>query len=190
MYVCVHVHYEVLLLRKKEWNIAIWENMNRPWGPLLSKIDHQFVQSLSHDQLFVTPWSSTPGFPVHQQLSELAQTQIHWVSDAIQPSCPLSSPSPSAFSLSQHQGLFQWVSYLHQVAKVLAFQLQHQPSNEYSGLISFRVDWFDLLAPFLGEGRQKILFSIDWPPKKAKWITSDWKEIIPTASKNLNKWKS
>ena len=69
---------------------------------------------------------STPGFPVHQQLLELARTHIHWVCDAIQPSHPLSSPSPSASNLSQHQGLFQWVSSLHQVAKVLEFQLQHQ----------------------------------------------------------------
>ena len=68
---------------------------------------------------------STPGFPVHHQLLELAQTHVHWVSDAIQPSHPLSSPSPPAFSLSQHQGLFQWVNF-SQVAKVLEFQLQHQ----------------------------------------------------------------
>ena len=61
---------------------------------------------------------TTPGFPVHHQLPELAQTHVHWVGDAIQPSHPLSSPSP-AFNLSQHQGLFQWVSSLHQVAKVL-----------------------------------------------------------------------
>ena len=67
-----------------------------------------------------------PGFPVHHQLRELTQTPVHWVSDAIQPSHPLSSPSPPVFNLSQHQGLFQWVSSLHQVAKVLEFQLQHQ----------------------------------------------------------------
>ena len=57
---------------------------------------------------------------------ELPQTHVHWVSDAIQPSCPLSSPSPPAFNLSQHQGVFKWVSSLYQVAKVLEFQLQHQ----------------------------------------------------------------
>ena len=68
---------------------------------------------------------STPGFPVHHQLPELAQIHVHPVGDAIQPSHPLSSPSP-VFSLSQHQGLFQWVSSLHQVAKVLELQLQHQ----------------------------------------------------------------
>ena len=69
---------------------------------------------------------STPGLPVHHQLSESTQTHIHWVSDAIQPSHPLLSPSPPALNLSQHQGLFQWVSSLHQVVKVLKFQLQHQ----------------------------------------------------------------
>ena len=70
---------------------------------------------------------STPGLPVHHHLSESIQTHVHWVGDAIQPSQPLSSPPLPAFCLSQHQGLFQWVSSSHQVAKVLEFQLQHQP---------------------------------------------------------------
>ena len=69
---------------------------------------------------------STPGLPVHHQLPESTQTHVHRVGDAIQPSHPLSSPSPPVLSLSQHQGLFKWVSSLHQVAKVLEFQLQHQ----------------------------------------------------------------
>ena len=69
---------------------------------------------------------STPGLPVHHQLPELTQTHVHWVGDVIQPSYPLSSPSPPACNLSQHQGLFKWVSSSHQVAKVLEFQLQHQ----------------------------------------------------------------
>ena len=69
---------------------------------------------------------STPGLPVHHQLLELAQTHVHWVGDAIQPSHFLSSPSPPTFNLSQHQGLFQWVSSSYQVAKLLEFQLQHQ----------------------------------------------------------------
>ena len=69
---------------------------------------------------------STPGFPVYHQLPGLAQTLVHWVSDAIQPSHPPSSPSPPALNLSQHQGLFQWVSSSHQVTKVLEFQLQCQ----------------------------------------------------------------
>ena len=65
---------------------------------------------------------STPGFPVHHQLPELAQTHVHWVGDAIQPSHPLSSPSPPALNLSQHQGLFHWVSSSCQVARLLEFQ--------------------------------------------------------------------
>ena len=69
---------------------------------------------------------STPGLPVHHQLPESTQTHVHWVSDATQPSHPLSSPSSPAFNLSQHQGLFKWVSSSHEVPKVLEFQLQHQ----------------------------------------------------------------
>ena len=66
------------------------------------------------------------GFPVHHQLLEFTQTHIHWVDDAIQPSHPLSSPSPPTLNHSQHQGLFKWVSSPHQMAKVLECQLQHQ----------------------------------------------------------------
>ena len=88
---------------------------------------------------------SMPGFSVHHQLPEFTQTHVHRVSDAIQPSHPLSSPSYPAFNLSQLKGLSQWVSS-HPVAKVLEFQLQISPSNEYSVLISFRMDWLDLLT--------------------------------------------
>ena len=70
---------------------------------------------------------STPGLPVHHPLPEFTQTHVHWVNDAIQPSHSLSSPSPPAPNPSQHQGLFQWVKSSHGVAKVLEFQLQHQP---------------------------------------------------------------
>ena len=69
---------------------------------------------------------STPGLPVHHQLLDYIQTNVHWVGDAIQLSQPLSSPSPPALTLSKHQGLLKWVSSSHQVAKVLEFQLQHQ----------------------------------------------------------------
>ena len=69
---------------------------------------------------------SMPGLPVHHQLLEFTQTHVHRVGDVIQPSHPLSSPSPPASNPSQHQGLFQWVNSSHQVAKVLEFQLQHQ----------------------------------------------------------------
>ena len=88
---------------------------------------------------------SPPGFPVHHQLLELAQTHVHLVSDAIQPLHLLSSPSPSAFNPSQHQGLYKWVSSSYQVAKVL--ELQHQFFQWISRTdFSFRMDWFDLLA--------------------------------------------
>ena len=87
-----------------------------------------------------------PGLPVHHQLLEFTQTHVHWVSDVIQPSYPLSSPSPLAFNLSQYQGLFQWVSSSHQVPKYWSFSFSTSPSNEYSGLISFRMDWLDILA--------------------------------------------
>ena len=89
---------------------------------------------------------STPGLSVHHQLPELTQTHVHQVGDAIQPSHPLSSPSPPALNLSQHLDLFQWVSSAHQMAKVLEFSFNISPSNEYSRLISFRIDWLDLLA--------------------------------------------
>ena len=85
---------------------------------------------------------STPDFPVHHWLLELAQTQVHWVSDAIQRSLPLLSPSPPVFSLSWPQDLFKWVSSSHQ----MTFSFSISPYNEYSGLISFRIDCFDLLA--------------------------------------------
>ena len=89
---------------------------------------------------------STPGFPVHHQLPELAQTHVLRVGDAIKPSHPLSSPSPPVFNLSQHQGLFQGVSSSHQVAKGLEFQLQHQSFQWIFRTDFLRIDWFDLLA--------------------------------------------
>ena len=89
---------------------------------------------------------STPGFPILHHLPKLAQTQVHGVGNDIQPSCPLSFPSPPAFNLSQYQDLFQWVSSSHQVAKYWSFSFSISPSTEYSGLIPFRIDWFDLLA--------------------------------------------
>ena len=87
---------------------------------------------------------STPVFLVLHPLPELAQTHVHWVDDATQPSDPLLSPSPPAFCLSQHPGLFQWVSI--RWPEYWWFSFSISPSNEYSGLISFRIDWLDLLA--------------------------------------------
>ena len=88
-----------------------------------------------------------PGLPVHHQLPEFIQIHVHWVSDINQPSHPLSYPSSPAFNVSQHQGLFKWVS--SSVAKVRwpkYWSFNISPSNEHSGLISFRTDWLDLLA--------------------------------------------
>ena len=82
------------------------------------------VRSLSCAQLFVT--HEQPGLPVHHQLLEFTQTHVYWVGDTIQPSHPLWPPSLPALNLSQHQGLFKWVSSSHQVAKASKFQLQHQ----------------------------------------------------------------
>ena len=89
-------------------------------------MSHSSLQLLSSVWLCDPMDCSTPGFPVPHHLPELVQTHVHWVDDAIQSSLPLSSPSPPAFSLSQHQGLFNWVSSSHQVARVLEIQLQHQ----------------------------------------------------------------
>ena len=95
-----------------------------------SLMGYKSVQFSSVTQLCPTLWDlmdrSTPGLPVHHQLLEFTQTHVHWTDDAIQPSHPLSSPSPPAFNLSQYQGLFKWVSSSYQVTKVLEFQLQHQ----------------------------------------------------------------
>ena len=90
----------------------------------LSKLSS--VQSLSRVRLFVTPWTVVRQVSLSKQLPEFTQTHVHSVGDAIQPSHPLLSPSPPVRNPSQHQGLFQWVNSLHEVAKVLAFQLQHQ----------------------------------------------------------------
>ena len=89
---------------------------------------------------------STPGCPAHHQFLEHTQTHVRYISEAIQTSHLLSPPSPPAFNLSQHQGLFQGVSSSHQVTKVWSFSFSISPSNKYSGLISFRMDWSDLLA--------------------------------------------
>jgi len=130
--------------------------LNQPWTPEINSPWPWCVILCKHSVSSVTQSCptlcdpinrSTPGLPVHHQLPESTQTLVHWVGDAVQPSYPLSSPPPSPSpQSSQHHGLFQWVRSSHQVAKILEFQLQISPSNEYSGLISFRMDWLDLLA--------------------------------------------
>ena len=117
------------------WRIPWREEPSRLQSMASQRVGHNWATSLSLSISSVTqscptlcdPTNcSTPGLPAHHQLPESTQTHVHWVGDAIQPSYPLLSPSPPALNLSQHQGLFQWVTSSHQVAKVLEFQLQHQ----------------------------------------------------------------
>ena len=89
---------------------------------------------------------SVPGLPVHHQLPESTQTHVHWVSDAIQPSHPLSSPSPPAPNPSQHQGLFNESSLHIRWSKYCGFSFNISPSDEHPRLICFRLDWLDSIA--------------------------------------------
>ena len=115
MYVCVCIHITESLCCTEEINTTLLINC-------------QFFSSVTQScPTLCNPMNcSTPGLPVHHQLLEFTQTHVHRVGDAIQPSHPLLSPFPPAFNLYRHQGLFKWVRSLHQVAKVLEFQLQHQ----------------------------------------------------------------
>ena len=111
---------------------------------------HIYIYISSVPQSCVTLWDpkdcTTPGLPVHHQLPELAQTHFHWVDDAIQPSHPLLSPSPPTYNLS-HIRVFSNESVLCiRWPKYWSFSFSISPFNEYSGLISFRMDWLDLLA--------------------------------------------
>ena len=114
---------------------------------------------------------SMQDLPVLHQLPEFAQAHVQWVSDAMQPSHPLSLCPPPALNLSQHQGLFQWVDSSQQVAKVLELQLPHQSSNEYSGLTSFRIDWFDLLS---AQGTLKSLLQLHSFDISGRFILCSW----------------
>ena len=135
------------------WKIPWMEEPGRLESMGLQRVGHNCVTSLMFSSVaqscttLCDPMDcSMPGLPVHHQLVEFTQTHVHHISDATQPSHPLSSPSPPTFNLSQNQGLFKWVSSLHRVAEVLELQSQHQSFNERSRLISFRIDWLDLLA--------------------------------------------
>ena len=105
----------------------------------------QFSYSVFSNSLW-PPGLYTPGLPVHHQLPKFTQAHVHWVSDAIQPSYPLLSPSLPAFNLSQHQGLCLESGLRIKWPKYSCFSFGISPSNEYSGVIYFRIDWFDLLA--------------------------------------------
>ena len=122
-----------------------------------SKSEHQFSSVIQSCPTLCDPMDcSTPGFPIHHQLPELIQTHVHRVGDAIQPSHPLLSPSPPTFNLSQHQGLFKWVSSSHQVANVLEFLLQHQ-SFQWVFRTDFLLDGLLLLVV----AKQLFLFCLN-----------------------------
>ena len=129
---------------------------------------------------------STPGLPVHHQLPEFTQTHVHPVGDAIQPSHPLLSPSPSAPNPSQHQGLFQWVSSSHEVAKVLEFQPQHQSFQWTPRLICFTIDWLDLLVV---QGTRKSLLqhhsSNAWILRRSAFFTVQLSHPYMTTGKTI-----
>ena len=121
---------------RKELNMIEWLTLSHTYLPI------QFSCSVVSDSL--RPMDSVPGFPVHHQFLEPAQTHVHRVGGAIQPSHPLSSPSPT-FNLSQHQGLFnESVLWSIKWQKYWSFSWSISPSNEYSELISFGTDWLDL----------------------------------------------
>ena len=111
---------------------------------------------------------STPGLPIYHQLLEFTQTHVHWVGDAIQPSYRLLSPFP-ALNFSQHQGLFQWVSSSHQLLKYWSFSFNISPSNEHPGLISFRMDWLDLLAV---QGLSRVFSNINRSKASILWCSA------------------
>ena len=136
-----------LYLKQKSLNIL--------WSTKFT--DHQLLAQLKRDccycsiaksgPTFCNPLDcSLPGFPVLHHLLGFAQTHFHWVSDAIQPSHPLSPSSLPALNLSQSQGLFQWVGSSHQAANYWNFSFSLRPSSEYSGFISFSTDWFGSLT--------------------------------------------
>ena len=121
---------------------------------------------------------SMPGFPSLHYLPEFAQTHVHWVSDAIQQSHPLLPPSPPAFNISQHQGLLNRLTLCIRQSEYWNFIVSISPSNDYSRLISFRIDWFDAL---IVQGTLKSLSS-----------TTVWKHQFfhaqPTLWPNIHTW--
>jgi len=130
------------------WNSLCQEILFPPVLRLLQQFVHiQFSSVTQSCPVLCDPMDySTPGFSAHQQIPESTQTHVYPISDAIQSSHPLSYPSHPTFNLSQRQGLFQWVSFSHRWPKYWRFSFSISLSNEYSGLISWRIDWLDLLA--------------------------------------------
>ena len=136
------------MLERQSLHKWCWENWTAKCKKV--KLNHSLSLHSSVAQSCPTPCDpmnrSTPGLPVHHQLPEFTQAHIHQISDAIQPSHPRSSPSPPAFNLSQNQGLSNESVLRIRWPKYWSFSFSISPSNEYLGLISFRMDWLDPLA--------------------------------------------
>ena len=148
--VIAHTLFQQHKRRLYTWTLSDGQYLNQTdyilcsqrWKEVLGPV--QFSHSSLSNSLWPHEHQYTPGFPGHHQLLKLTQTHIHRISDAIQPSDPLSHPSPPDFNLSQYQGLFQWVSSSHQVATVLEFQVQHQSFQWIIRTDFLRNDWLDL----------------------------------------------
>ena len=143
MNIRVHTSFQIMLFSRHMSRHGIAGSYGRSMFSFFSSI--QSSPSIMSNSLWHHGQQHSR-LPVHHQLLELTQIHVHHAADTIQPTHPPSSPSPPTFNFSQHQGLFQWVSSLHQMAKVLSFSFSISPSNEHPGLISFRMDWLDLLA--------------------------------------------
>ena len=123
---------KIVILQERHW----WQIRNKESFPFISQLSSVAQSCLT---LCGPMDCSMPGLPVHHQLPELAQIHVHLVDDVIQPSHPLSSPSP-AFNFSQHQGLFKWSVLLIKWPEYWSFSISISPFNEYSVLISFKMD--------------------------------------------------
>ena len=134
------------LQKSNQVHVHCMDDTIQPSHPLMSS-SIQFSLVIQSCLTLCNPMEcSIPGFPDHHHLPEITQTHVHCISDAIQHSHPLSSPSPPAFNLSHHQALFQWVHSSHQVSEVLKFQLQYWSFQWIFRTDYFRIDRLDLFS--------------------------------------------
>ena len=128
---------------------------------------HQFSSVTQSCLTLCNPMNrSMPGFPVHHQLPEFTQTHVHWVSDAIQPSHPLSSPSPPPSIFPSIRVFSNESTLCMRWPKYWSFSFSISPSNEYPGLVSFRMDWLD----FFGRNDAKAKTPVLWPTHAKSWL--------------------